>query len=121
MIGLVLALVGGPIMSLHAPGLRTNNPFDADKVILLQASRACRVHEGAIYFIQHSRLDAPAIHVTHALGDTDAQITCVLQRLSGDFIARYRIDADTAPPPRQRRDSSTAEHRRPGLHGSGTR
>jgi hypothetical protein len=97
MIAWVLAVLVAPFTAVPAPTARSGNPFDVDKLLLLQAGRACHVHDGAVYFIQHSRLDAPAIHTTKALGDTDAQITCVLQRLPADFIARYRVDAEVTP------------------------
>jgi hypothetical protein len=116
MMGSVLALLAAPITALQATNPRTSNPFEADKVLLMQASRACRMHQGAVYFIQHSRLDAPMIHTTRALGDTDAQINCVLQRLPGHFIARYRVDAEAAPPPPKAREAAVDEQGRRGLH-----
>jgi len=64
----------------------------------LEASKACHLHPGAAYFIQYTIGDSPTIRATHAFGDTDAQITCMLQRLPGDFIARFAVEIDNSPP-----------------------
>jgi len=112
MIGPVLALLAASITSPQAAHLGSGNPFEADKLLLLQASRACHVHDGAVYFIQHSRLEAPAIHTTAALGDTEAQLTCVLQSLPSEFMARYRVDVEVPPQPPKARHAARGHRSR---------
>ena len=111
MIAAVLALAAAPIIS--PANTISSYPTEADKALLLQASRACHLHAGAAYFVQHSPGEA-AIHTTRALGDTDAQITCMLQSLPGDFIARFAVDAELAPTSKSS-ESSLGNHR-PHIH-----
>jgi hypothetical protein len=91
--------------------LGSSNPFEIDKLVLLQASRTCHLHDGSIYFFQHSRSEAPAIHTTRALGDTDLQIACALQALPAEILGRYRIDTDK-PAPQTLKAASSGRGRR---------
>ena len=109
MLAAVLAMAVVPISS--PTDLTSGYPSQADRALLLEASRACHLHPGAAYFVQHSRGDTATIHTTRSLGDTDAQITCMLQRLPGDFISRFEVDAELAPPP-EASGSSAGDHRR---------
>ena len=110
MFTLLSLLLAAPFGSLHATTTRSSHPFESDRALLLGVSRACHVHDGAVYFIQHSRLGAPTIHTTAALGDTDAQITCVLQSLPAEFVARYGLDGEE-PANVQRRTTRAAQKR----------
>lgn len=107
----VLALLA-PIASFATASGGGDNPTAADRALLLDASRACHLHQGAAYFVRYSPLRAPTIHTTRALGDSDAQITCVLQRLPGDFVARFGFDVESSTPPGRTRRPRPPEHKR---------
>jgi len=76
-----------------------DNPTSRDKSELRQVATKCHLHEGALYFIQYKEPSEPVIHMTRALGDTEAQEICVLQNLPKDFSTRFGIDTVMPPKP----------------------
>ena len=65
--------------------------------MLKQVAAKCHLHDGALYFVQHNIPHEPTIHMTRALGDTEAQMVCVLQSLPEDFNARFGMDTEPIP------------------------
>lgn len=106
MIAAALVLMATPAPPLPARSASFAGPSPADAALLLHASRACRLHAGAAYFVKYAPAGAAVVHLSHALGDSDAQIVCVLQSLPADFMRKYRVDVETKP-----RRRSTAKHR----------
>lgn len=105
MIAAALVLMATPAPPLPARSASFAGPSPADKALLLHASRACRLHAGAAYFVKYAPAGAAVVHLSHALGDSDAQIVCVLQSLPGEFMRKYRVDVEarTRTPRRTRR------------------
>jgi len=68
---------------------RPDSPTAAEKAILVSVAAKCGMHDGTVYFIQEDVPREPLIYITKELGDTDAQVWCVLQALPKDFFTKF--------------------------------
>ena len=93
MILAALALLA-PVITQFVMDPRPDSPTNAEKELLTTVATKCGMHDGAVYFIQYNVPIEPVIHMTHALGDTDAQALCVLQGLPQDFSAKFGLDVE---------------------------
>ena len=73
---------------------RTDSPTSAEKALLRSVAAQCGMHDGAAYFIQYDVPLEPVIHLSRTLGDTDAQVTCVLRGLPEDFSTKFGLDVE---------------------------
>ena len=56
---------------------------------MVSIAAKCGMHQGAAYFIQKDVPHEPLIQISQALGNTEGQVMCVLQRLPKDWFMKF--------------------------------
>ena len=94
MSAVVLAWLAAQTAQFQAKNPKPDIPSAGDKAVLVQAARDCHVHPGSVYFVQYANPDLTVIHMTHAMGDTDEQLSCVLNHFPESWASKFGQDVE---------------------------